>query len=50
LKENKKRKKLKKVKFFSKNLLTNGEVGAIISKVAQKAIIPSKNCKKISKK
>jgi hypothetical protein len=30
--------------------LTNGEVGAIISKVAQKAIIPSKNCKKISKK
>ena len=41
---------LKKVDFFAKNLLTNGGVGAIISKVARNGAIPSKNRKKISKK
>ena len=41
---------MKKVEFFSKKLLTNPKVGAIISKVAQLGGITQKNLKKISKK
>ena len=40
---------MKKVEFFSKKLLTNPKVGAIISKVAHLGGITQKNLKKYQK-